>query len=61
MYPWYYPYPWYDPFTLMYLMTQWMILPYYYALMFETYRTMIDAWRKALESLTRTVSASTTP
>ena len=51
MYPWYYyyyPMP-YDPFTLM----QWTVWPYYYAMFFETYKAMIDTWRKALEGLSK--------
>ncbi len=57
MYWWYYYYgppvmP-YDPFTMMSTMMYWMMYPYYYAILFETYRTMLDAWKKALEALTK--------
>ncbi len=58
MYPWYYYYyPYYpmpyDPFTLMNVLMQWTIWPYYYAMFFETYKAMIDTWRKALEGLSK--------
>jgi len=66
MYPWYYTwyYPYmglpFDPFTLMNTMMYWMVWPYYYALMFETYKVMIDTWRKALESLSKTITPAST-
>ncbi len=61
-YPWYY-YPYtpplpYDPFIMMNMMMYSMIYPYYYALMLEMYRAMIDAWRKSLEVLTKSVEVS---
>ena len=67
MYPWYWYYPGYlypmmpyDPFALMNIMMYWMIWPYYYALIFETYKAMIDTWKKAIESLTKSIGPSTT-
>ncbi len=61
MYWWYWSYPWYpyippyfiDPAYLMMWTLQWMIYPYYYAMMIEAYRTVIETWRKTVESLTK--------
>jgi len=62
MYPWYYispymPYP-PDPLALMGSLMSWMIWPYYYALMFETYKVALETWRKALEALPKSLEVS---
>ena len=63
-YPYYpYPYPYlvppvmYDPMYLMYMMMQWLWVPYYFALTIEIYRTMIDAWRKSIETMTKAIES----
>jgi len=60
MYWWgYYPYYWYpapympDPTYLMMSAFQWIIYPYYYMMLFEMYRAIIDTWRKSLELITK--------
>jgi len=65
---WYYPYyaysyPWfplyptpYDLMTLMSTMMWWMVIPYYYSLYFEFFRTALEAWKKSFESITKTVT-----
>lgn len=50
--PVYYPMLYYDPMAMMSYMMQWMTIPYYYAMYMEMFRAMVDAWRKAVESMT---------
>lgn len=67
MYPPYYPPPYlmplypplppyppllpYDPFELAMLVAALSLWPQYYSLMIEMYRSIIEAWRRALEQL----------
>jgi len=42
------------PYDIGYLMTTmmyWMFYPYYYAMMFEMFKTALEAWKKALEAM----------
>jgi len=62
-YPWsYYPLYWYympppvDPMYLMMIIYHWITIPYYYMLMFEMYRTLINVWKKSVEELTKVTS-----
>jgi len=60
---WYYPYsvwagqyqywlpPLPDPLYLMATAFQWMIIPYYYSLILQAYRLVIDTWMKSFEKL----------
>ncbi|RLG59071.1 hypothetical protein DRN86_04795 [Candidatus Geothermarchaeota archaeon] len=57
-YPYYAPYvplP-YDLFLMMPTMFYWMVLPYYYMMYLEIFRAAIEAWRKAFESIGKTVA-----
>ncbi len=61
MYWWYYPpvytpYYMYDPMAMMAYMMQWMTIPYYYALYMEMFRATLDAWRKAIEAISASIS-----
>jgi len=40
-------------------MMWWMIIPYYYSLYFELFRTAIEAWKKSFESITKSIAPST--
>jgi len=65
MYWWIYypyaPYYWYptpylpDPTYLMMTAFQWVVYPYYYMILFEMYRAIIDTWRKSLELITKSL------
>ena len=58
-----YPYYWYYPFDLYYLMPmmfQWMMIPYYYMIYLEVFRAAIDAWKKALESISKSTASIST-
>jgi len=65
---WYYPYYWYwppmypMPYDLMALMSAmmwWMVVPYYYSIYFEFLRTAMEAWKKAFESVTKSMAPPT--
>jgi len=48
-----------DPSYIMYTAMQWMIYPYYYAMMFEMYRIALEAWKKSFETMSKALEPGT--
>ena len=42
-----------DPLYVTQQLVYWLLYPYYWSMYLEMYRTMVDAWRRLLESLVR--------
>ncbi len=47
--------PYYDPITLMYVTMQWLWIPYYFAITIEMYRAILEAWKRIVEVMTRSL------
>jgi len=55
-YPYYYPYTPFDIYYMLPMIFQFMIIPYYYTIYLELIKAAVESWKKAFESIGKTLT-----